>query len=109
MLLSDGVTLASDGNTIVNAVHYVGRDIQVGSNNIQLQAGDLLLSTDADETIDGVTYDKEDVFVFRPDTAGDYSQGSFFRLIDGKNDTGWGNVTGISLVEQTTQSSAASR
>ena len=49
-----------------------------------------------------MTYEKEDVFVFRPDTAGDYSQGSFFRLVDGKNDTGWGNVTAITLVEQDT-------
>jgi VCBS repeat-containing protein len=67
VLLSDGITLASDGNTIVNAVHRVGRDIVVGSNNIQLYAGDLLLSTDTSDTIDGVTYDKADVFVFRPD------------------------------------------
>ena len=77
--------------------------MQVGSNNIQLNGGDLLFSTAADEVIDGITYRKEDVVVFRPDTAGDYSQGSFFRLIDGRNDTGWGDVTGISLVEQTTQ------
>ena len=103
VLLSDGVTLASDGNTIVNAVHYVGSDIQVGSNNIQLQAGDILLSTDADEDIDGITYNNDDVFVFRPDTPGDYSQGSFFLLIDG-NAAGvaFNNVTAISLVEQTT-------
>jgi hypothetical protein len=103
VLLSDGVTLASDGNTIVNAVHYVGSDIQVGSNNIQLQAGDILLSTDADEVIDGVTYNNDDVLVFRPDTPGDYSQGSFFLLIDG-NAAGlaFNNLTSVSLVEQTT-------
>ncbi len=53
VLLSGGGS-ASDGNTIVNAIHYVTRDIQVGSNNIQLLTGDLLLSTDADETIGGV-------------------------------------------------------
>ncbi len=100
--LSDGVTDASDGNTRVNAVHYVTRDMQVGTNNIQLYAGDLLLSTNEDESLGGVTYKKEDVFVFRADTFGDYSEGSFFRLIDGKNDTGYGNVTGITLVEQTT-------
>ncbi len=102
VLLSGGGA-ASDGNTIVNAVHYVGRDIQVGSNNIQLRAGDMLLSTDADETIGGVTYNNDDVFVFRPDTAGDYSQGSFFLLIDGNAASlGLNNITGISLVEQTT-------
>ena len=41
VLMSDGLTLASDGNTIVSAVHYVSSDIQVGSNNIQLLAGDM--------------------------------------------------------------------
>ena len=49
-----------------------------------------------------MTYNKEDVFVFRPTTAGDYSAGSFFMLIEGKNSGLLGNVTGISLVEQTT-------
>ncbi|MDX1698471.1 MAG: cadherin domain-containing protein, partial [Thiohalobacterales bacterium] len=102
VLLSDGSTQASaDGNTQVNALHVVTTDIQVGSNNIQLLAGDILLSTNASETIDGVTYDADDVFVFRPDTAGDYSQGSFFLLIDG-SDIGLGNVTGVSLVERDT-------
>ncbi|NNK94863.1 MAG: DUF4347 domain-containing protein, partial [Desulfobacterales bacterium] len=103
VLLSDGITPASDGNTIVNAVHRVSRDIQVGTNNIQLYAGDLLLSTDTSDTIGGVDYEKEDVFVFHPDSTDDYSQGSFFRLIDGKNDTSWGNVTAISLVERSTE------
>jgi hypothetical protein len=79
----------------------VTRNIQVGSNGVQLQAGDLLLSTDADETIDSVKYHKRSVFVFRPSTEGDYGTGSFFLLIDGA-DLGFSNVTAISLVEQTT-------
>ena len=104
VLLSDGLTQASDGNTIVSAVHYVSGDIQVGSNNIQLYAGDdVVFSVHLPtRSIDGITYRKEDVIVFRPDTAGDYSQGSFFLLIDGKNDMGWGNLSAVSLVEQTT-------
>ena len=44
MLLTDGVTLASDGDTRINAVHYVTRDIQVGSNGLQLRAGDIVLN-----------------------------------------------------------------
>ena len=44
----------TDGNTRVNAVHYVTQDIQVGTNSIQLYAGDLLLSTNEDETISGI-------------------------------------------------------
>ena len=102
MFLPGGVTLASDGNTKVNAVHRVSTDIQVGTNNLQLLAGDLLLSAKDNETLAGVVYGKEDVFVFRPDTFGDYTEGNFFRLIDGKNDTLWGDVAGFSLVEKTT-------
>ncbi len=100
-LLSDGITAASDGSTRVDALHYVTQDIVIGTNSIQLRAGDLLLSTDSGELIDGITYQKEDVFVFRPDASGDYSQGSFFRLIDG-SDISLGKVTGISLVERST-------
>ena len=50
VLLSGGGQ-ASDGNTTVSAVHFVTGDIQVGSNPIQLQAGDLLLSTAAAEIL----------------------------------------------------------
>ncbi|MGD8957408.1 MAG: cadherin domain-containing protein, partial [Chromatiaceae bacterium] len=89
----------TDGATDVNAMHYVTSDISVGG--IDLKAGDLLLSTAANETIGGTTYNKEDVFVYRPTTAGDYSSGSFFLLIDGSA-VGYGDVTGISLVEQDT-------
>ncbi len=102
VLLSDGVTQASnDGNTQVNALHHVTKDIQVGTNNFQLFAGDILLSTLGSEIIGGVTYDLNDVFVFRPDTPGDYSRGSFRLLIDG-SDIGLGRVTAVSLVEQST-------
>jgi VCBS repeat-containing protein len=89
----------TDGATDVSAIHYVTRDISVGG--IDLQVGDILLSTGANETIGGTTYNKEDVFVYRPTTAGDYSSGSFFLLIDGSA-VGYGDVTGISLVEQDT-------
>ncbi len=108
VLLSDGVTPASDGDTKVNAVHYVTRDIQVGTNTVQLRAGDLLLSTDGDEDIDGVRYHNDDVFVFRPDTFGDYSQGGFFLLIDGNAVTlNFNNISSICLVEASTSVNGA--
>ncbi len=39
--------------------------------------------------------------MFRPDTPGDYSAGTFTLLIDG-TDVGLGRVVGVTLVEQTT-------
>ena len=65
----------SDGDTRVNAVHYVTRDINTGG--IDLHRGDLLLSTNSDETIGAITYGTEDVFVFRPTTEGDYQRGQY--------------------------------
>ncbi len=91
----------SDTDTIVNALHHVGRDITVGTNSFQLYAGDILLSTQASENLTGLSVDEKSVFVFRPDTPGDYSSGTFTLLIDG-TDVGLGRVVGVTLVEQTT-------
>ena len=41
----------SDEDTIVNALHTVGSDITVGTNSLQLYAGDILLSTQAAENL----------------------------------------------------------
>ena len=48
-----------------------------------------------------LTYADEDLVVFRPTTEGDYSAGSFFRLIDG-SDVGLGDIRGVTLVETPT-------
>jgi len=90
---------AADSGAALDAIHFVTRDITVGtSTSIDLDFGDVLLSTVENETIDGVNYNAEDLFVFRPDTVGNYNSGTFFLLIDG-SDIGIGDIDSITLVE----------
>ncbi len=70
-----------------------------GANTLQLQAGDLLFSTSATETFGAVTLTNQDVALFRPDTAGDYSAGTFSLLLE--NPAG-AEIWGMSLVERDT-------
>ena len=91
-----------DGDTIVTGTHYVSRDMTLGTNNVQLYAGDLLLSVDTNENLDGgLTVDDRDIFIFRPTTSGDYSAGTLTLLFDG-NDIGLGTLTAFTLVEHDT-------
>jgi len=87
----------------LNAIHYVTTDITVGSaNSIDLFVGDILLSTKDNETLTStntLAVEKKDVFVFRPDTPGDYSAGTFIMLLDNLDDK---EVRAITLVEQDT-------
>ena len=91
------------GDADFTAIHYVPTDITVGSANaIDLFAGDLLLSTKGDETLTStntLAVQKKDVFVFRPDTPGDYSAGTFIMLLDNLDDK---EIKAITLVEQDT-------
>ena len=99
---------ALDSDADIDGLHYVNSDITVGNtvsgNFVDLKEGDLLLSVEEDETISGLAVADEDVFMFRPTVAGDYSAGTFTFLLD--MDTiisgGAADVTGISLVEQDT-------
>ena len=53
---------------------------------MDLVAGDVLLSTAENETltsINSLSVNDEDVFVFRPQSPGDYSAGTFIFLLDG--------------------------
>ena len=92
-------------NVRVEAMHFVWSDLTVGTggNTFDLQEGDILLSFDQDnvtltsESEANKTFDKNDVFVFRAVTTGDYSQGDFFHLLDDPLTTG--QIRGISLVE----------
>ncbi|MCU7870564.1 MAG: DNRLRE domain-containing protein [Candidatus Thiodiazotropha sp. (ex Lucinoma borealis)] len=90
----------------IDAMHYVGSNITVGStNSVDLLAGDLLLSTANNEnlnSLNSLSVNDEDVFVFRPASEGDYSSGSFIFLIDGSQIHGEDTV-GISLIEKNTQ------
>ena len=93
------------GNATIDAIHYVNADITVGSaNTVDLYAGDVLLSTSANETLtstNSLAVEDEDVFIFRPDTADDYSAGTFLPLIEGGDLHDEGTV-GVSLVEKDT-------
>ena len=91
-----------------NGLHYVTSSVSIGLiNPIVLQAGDLILSSSQDMTLtsNGVAspadldITKEDIFYFRPDTAGDYSSGNFYLLLSDPFQDG-AEITGLSLVEQ---------
>ena len=98
-------SLTQDGGLDLTAMHYVTTNITVGTtNSFDLLEGDLLLahygsSSEVLTSTNSLTVNREDVFVFRPDTPGDYSSGSFYMLLD--NLSG-GDVHSISLVETTT-------
>ncbi len=85
----------SDTDTKLDGIHYVTSDFSTGG--IMLQQGDVLFSTQANETIGGIAYEAGDIILFRPTTAGDYSAGTFSLFFD-KTDSGI-TVTGFTLVE----------
>ncbi len=91
-------------STDVDGIHYVTTNITVGnSSTIDLFVGDVVLSLHHDDTLtstNSLTVKDGDVFVFRPDTAGDYSAGTFIMLID-ESDIGYGDLNALSLVETT--------
>jgi len=107
-LAFDADRLASDGAAEIDAIHYVTKDITVGNTTtMDLYAGDILFSTVLGEdfsstnTLSGV--EDSDLVVFRPDTPGDYSSGTFYMLLDESLDTaGWLDMGGVSLVEKDT-------
>ena len=92
--------------TNLNGTHYVTGDMTVGTNSLQLQAGDVLFVADSGEDLTNsdlstLTITTKDIVAFRPTTTGDYSVGDFFIVVRG-NDVGLNNITGFSLVEQNT-------
>jgi hypothetical protein len=103
-----------DGDPVnIDAIHQVSSDIVVGGgvNSIQLLAGDMLIAvsnqnndfqgTDINGDPIGPVFDvgKKDLFVFRPNTPGDYSTGTFIMLLD---EVASNFLTGVSLAEQDT-------
>ncbi|MEM7473566.1 MAG: DUF4347 domain-containing protein [Planctomycetota bacterium] len=99
--------LVDDGAADLDALHFVTTNITIGSANaINLQYGDIIFSTAGDEVLQGglFTLEKEDVGLFRPDSPGDFSSGTFSILLDDLSVGGivGPNVQGITLVEQTT-------
>lgn len=89
----------------INALHYVTADISVGDTN--LLAGDVLFSVASETAVVWSSgggpslIQRGDITIYRPDTPGDYSSGSFIELIDkvvGSN----ADIRAITLVEQAT-------
>jgi large repetitive protein len=93
----------------IDGANYVRRTVVVGTgaNSFALQPGDLLLSIDQDNetltSLNQLTVNRDDVFVFRPQTAGDYSAGTFFPLLSNfKALTAGGDTRAVALVEEDT-------
>ncbi|MEM9366957.1 MAG: DUF4347 domain-containing protein, partial [Planctomycetota bacterium] len=92
---------ADDGDANLDGIHFVSREITVGSTNaVTLQVGDILFATQG-ETFEGgtVTSSGDDVMLFRPDVVGDYSSGTVSVFMD---DITSGDVMGLTLIEQDT-------
>ena len=89
----------------LHAIHYVAKNITVGTtvaggSSFGLLAGDLLLSHEGVNELIGIVWtNKQDVFVFRPTTPGDYSLGIVYMLLD--NPTGQ-DINALSLIETDT-------
>ncbi|MDO6420578.1 DUF4347 domain-containing protein [Amphritea sp. 2_MG-2023] len=94
-----------DENTNIDAIHHVTTDISIGTGTpIELKAGDILLSLADDQTLESsdssdLDVKKEDVFLFRPDSVGDYSAGTFSLLFTNPSNK---DISGLTLVEEST-------
>ena len=88
------------GLASLHAIHYVTRDMTVGtSTTFDLLAGDLLIAHHGGFELIGLVWaGKEDVVVFRPNTFGDYSSGTVYMLLNNFA----GHAHAISLVETDT-------
>lgn len=89
-------------DTDIDALHYVSRDIQIGSSNFQLQKGDVLFVAHGAEPGDfGLSdIDREDIVLYRPTTQGDYTSGTFQILFDDLTGTDGSDIRGITLIEK---------
>ena len=89
-------------DTDIDALHYVSRDIQIGSSNFQLQKGDVLFVAHGAEPGDfGLSdIDREDIVLFRPTAEGDYTSGTFQILFDDLTGTDGSDIRGITLIEK---------
>jgi prepilin-type N-terminal cleavage/methylation domain-containing protein len=97
-------SVALDGQLAsLTALHYVTTDITVGTTtSYNLLAGDLLFahnSGNEEITPPYIWGDNWELYVYRPNTPGDYSSGTLYLLL---NDFASGHVHSISLVETNT-------
>ncbi|HBE69261.1 MAG TPA: hypothetical protein DDW52_14020, partial [Planctomycetaceae bacterium] len=87
----------SSDDAELNAMHFVSENLSVGDFN--LLRGDIVFSTAHDETISGMSVADEDILVFRPASAGDWSSGSLFLLLDSSDFGINADVQALSIVE----------
>ncbi len=106
--------LSDDGDVDIDGIHYVTQAVTIGAgaNAIDLVAGDLLISTGSDESFLGGTFTagRDDLFLFRPLVAGDYSVGRMQLVLDMDSpslslpapdpDLNFNNMWSVTLVEQ---------
>ena len=92
----------------VDGVHQVSENVTIGGNggpSMDLFLGDVLFSINSNSTqLTGsdaveITTNKKSLYLFRPDTPGDYSAGTFSVVLDNFSTN---EVEGISLVEADT-------
>jgi len=97
------VALEAFGAGDTNGVHLVERPVTVGSSpSMDLQPGDLLFTLAGDDNLtstNSISAKKADIVMFRPDTPGDYTAGTFAIVLE--NPAG-AEVRGFTLVEATT-------
>ena len=94
----------ASGDPELNALHSVQNDVTIGTgaDTFNLEVGDLIFTVGGSHTFTGnttsVSGDLFDIFVFRPDSVGDYSNGEFHKLF---NDPIFlGIFDGLSLVDK---------
>ncbi|WP_447969408.1 type II secretion system protein [Nitrospira sp. M1] len=95
--------MSNFGIADIDAGHYVNASMTVGG--VTLNEGDLLLSTDISETlisINSLSVNDEDVFIFRPVSLDDYSSGTFFMFIDASDVGITGDIEALTFVEMNT-------
>ncbi|HET6789002.1 MAG TPA: cadherin domain-containing protein, partial [Aquabacterium sp.] len=91
------------GASGLDDIVWVTREVQLNSW-MTLQRGDVLFSVSNDSTLvsaNTTTVSRNDVVLFRPDSPGDYSRGTFSVLIQGLGDGS--DIKGLALVEQSVQ------
>ncbi len=86
----------------LRGMHYVSRSLTLGSgsNTFDVQPGDLIAALDIGGTLlssNSLAVSENDVFVFRPDTPGNYANGIFTMLLQ---DPVSANIHAITLVEE---------
>ncbi|NUP88761.1 MAG: DUF11 domain-containing protein [Candidatus Sumerlaeia bacterium] len=88
---------AADG---VDAVHVVTRNFTAAGFNFL--PGDMILSWQAGVTVPAPVggIGSSDLVLFRPDTFGDYTSGTFDLLFDASDVAFGGNIDGVALVEE---------